>query len=658
MVQSSRFRRNYVQALSYALHHRVLILTLTVVTTVTPLLLYRAGAIGVEFFPDGDAPWIEVNFELPLGSSMEKRTAQVAREVEAAVLRAVRPEEWNSDTPDGQPVKPVTLLGRPDALNINLQESTNAGPEFGKVYVELSLPGTRQRDSEAIRAAIEREMPPLPGVTVRTVAFKEGPPSGRPIGVRILGQNATYEELEVLADQIEAILRSVPGAKDVVTDYRLRQEIEVEPNRVMSRIFDIDAADIASSVHFALEGLKVGEVDFGRDETIDIRLRNRPGDRDEVEDLANLPIRSPTGKVVALEQVASIERRAGANVLKHYDSQRVINVECDLHEGVLTDDVKLALVQALRPDLSTAQQRALTLDRQNKIISSTDKVTIEFGGENEIRDDALEDLTMAMILAMGIILIILVVEFNSFIQAFIVLFTVPLSLVGVGLGLMVCGMNFSVAAMIGVVALAGVVVDNAVVLLDFINRLRDAGLPLDKAVTYAGSLRLRPILANTVTTVGGMLPMAMNLSGGSEFFQPLTIAFIFGLLFADALTLLVLPIAVYSLDARKRASWLDPMLREDLVGQPPQAPQPLPAPLTALADAVRNVVQPAPALSPALAPTLAPALAALAAAANPSPSPTAALPAAPTPPAPSDADQPQPLRHFHDADERRRPRRL
>jgi multidrug efflux pump subunit AcrB len=310
---------------------------------------------------------------------MEKRTAQVAREVEAAVLRAVRPEEWNSDTPDGQPVKPVTLLGRPDALNINLQESTNAGPEFGKVYVELSLPGTRQRDSEAIRAAIEREMPPLPGVTVRTVAFKEGPPSGRPIGVRILGQNATYEELEVLADQIEAILRSVPGAKDVVTDYRLRQEIEVEPNRVMSRIFDIDAADIASSVHFALEGLKVGEVDFGRDETIDIRLRNRPGDRDEVEDLANLPIRSPTGKVVALEQVASIERRAGANVLKHYDSQRVINVECDLHEGVLTDDVKLALVQALRPDLSTAQQRALTLDRQNKIISSTDKFTIEFG---------------------------------------------------------------------------------------------------------------------------------------------------------------------------------------------------------------------------------------------------------------------------------------
>ncbi len=551
VAQASRTKQVYGSMLGYALRHRLMVLALSVAVVATPIGLFMVGAIGLEFFPDTDVPIVEVYFELPLGSSMEHRTAHVAKRIEQAVLAAVRPGEWHQQ-PDGQRSRPVTTIGEPGALNTNLDNEQGAGPEFGMVYVELVLAGERERSASQIRHAIVQTMPPMPGVLVRVKSPSDGPPAGAPVLVRVMarkGTDATLNELAQRAWRVFELLKKIPGTFDVTNDYRLRPEFVVKPNRAVASLFDIDAQQIAQSVNFALEGVQVTEVNFGGTDPIDVRMRNQATHRDQLEDLTNLPLRSPTGKIVSLEQVAQIDRVRSANVIRHYEQQRVINIRAQLDEGVLADDVKDALATAL------AGSEPRTLRRDQDVIWSDDRTVIEFGGENEERDTALEDLHIALLVAVAAMMIILTIKFNSFIQPLIILFSVPMSLVGVSIGLMICGFYFSISAMIGVVALSGIVVNDAIVLVDFVNRLRNAGVPMIEAVVYAGQLRLRPIFLTTVTTIGGLLPLSLNLAGGGEFFQPLTVTIMFGLGFATMLQLFIVPIACYTFDYRSK--WFD-----------------------------------------------------------------------------------------------------
>ncbi len=564
LATASKTKRVYGRALRYAINHRLLVLGLSIIVAVTPVGLYMIGAIGFEFFPDGDVPVIEVSYELPLGSSMEKRTVEVGEKIEAAVLRAVREDEWYRPSPDAPRARPVTTMGNPGALNIRLDTESGAGPEFGMVYVELELAENRERTNEQIRKAIVAELPDLPGVNVRIKSPSEGPPVGADVMVRVLGQKETsFETLAARAREVERVLAGIPGTYDVTSDHRIRPEVVAEPNANIASLYDLTKLQVGASINYALEGVRVGEVDFGGDEEIDLRVRNQPTDRDEVSDLSNLPLRSPTGKLVTLGQVTNVDRRAAANILRHTDQRRVINVRAQLEDGVLADDIKRQLTRILAPDKAARFGQAEGLfagfnpPSDDKVITSDEQVIIEFGGENEIRDDAMEDLKIALIVAMGAMLIILVIKFNNFAQSLIVLFSVPLSLVGVSIGLMLFGFNFSISAMIGLVALAGIVVNDAIVLVDFINRLHRAGIPFIDAVTYAGQMRLRPIFLTTITTIGGLLPLSLNIAGGGEFWQPLTITIMCGLGFATLLQLFIIPIACYTVRPRK-VSILDP----------------------------------------------------------------------------------------------------
>jgi len=564
LASASQTKRTYGNMLRYALNHRLLVIALSAVVAMTPVALFSIGAIGFEFFPDTDVPIIEVYYELPLGSSMQKRSVEVGRKIEAAVKRALREQEWYQPVRGGPRVEPVTTIGEPGALNIRLDTEAGVGPEFGLVYVELELAEHRERSSAQIRRAIVDELPDLPGVSVRVKSPSEGPPAGAPVLIRVLGQKETpFDVMTQQAAEIEQMLKSIPGTYDVTNDHRVRPQVTVTSNRQVASLYDLDTAMIGASINYALEGVLVGEVDFGGDDEIDLRLRNQSTDRDEVRDLANLPLRSPTGKLVTLEQVADVDRQDFANVLRHTDQRRVINIRSQLDEDMIPDQVKARVLEIMRPDMSAAERRRKMLDADDDVILANDQFIIEFGGENEIRDDAMEDLKIAMVVAAGLMLLILVVKFNSFRQSLIVLFSVPMSLVGVSIGLMIFGFYFSISSMIGVVALAGIVVNDAIVLVDFINQLVRAGVPYKDAVVYAGQMRLRPIFLTTITTVGGLLPLSLNLSGGGEFWQPLTTTIMFGLGFATLLQLFIIPIACYTFRP-KQVSLLNPAMHPRL----------------------------------------------------------------------------------------------
>jgi len=573
LVAVSPLKQAYAALFNFAFRHRVLVLFLTLVMTVIPVGLFYSGAVGFEFMPDGDQPVIEIYFELPLGSSMERKTVDVAAKIEATVMRAVRPDEWYLPSENAERARPVTTIGDPGVLNIRLDVSRGVGPEYGMVYLELERGENRNRTNAQIRKAISEALPHLPGVIVQITSPNEGPPAGSPVAIRILGQKET--PLEVLAERaalVEELLKSVPGVYDVTNDYRTRSELVVDPDRTVASLYDIDAAQISSSVNYALEGVLVGEVDLGGDEQIDMRLRNLPSSRDQMTDLANLAMRSPTGKVLTLGEVATIERVQTANTIQHHDRKRAVTVRSEVVAGVLPEQVKAALVAALRPELNDAQRQTL-VNASSQALAVDDEVIIEFGGENEVRDEAAEDMQMALTAAMVLMLIILVIQFNSFIQPIIILFSVPLCLIGVAVGLMLFNLNFSIMAMIGIVALSGVVVDNAMVMIEFINEMRKTGIPLRKAIVYSGQFRVRPLLLTTMTNIMGMLPIAFNWGGGAEIWQPLAVTIIFGMGFATLLQLFIVPLMIYCFDF---GSHREPAARPLLAAEPDE-PGALPA---------------------------------------------------------------------------------
>lgn len=546
-IAHSRLKRAYGVVLDSALQHRWLVLGLVVLSTLVPVGLFASGAIPYEFFPETDSPVVEVRFELPLGSSMEKRTALVAAQIEQAVNAAVREDEWYRPSANAERVKPVTTIGDPGALNSRIDAEDGIGPEFGMVYVELESAERRHRTASQIRKAIMDALPPMPGVIVRVSSPTEGPPAGAPVMLRVVGQPDTpLEELADRADQLATLLRGTPGCRDVTTDYRVRPEVTVTPRREIASLFGVDAAQLATSVSYALEGMRVGEVNFGGREKIDLRLRNLETNRTELRELTDLPLRSPTGRIVSIAQVADVDRVLSPAVIEHYDRKRVVRIRANLEPGAMADSVKKSVIAALRPELTPTQQHSLAVDRHNKVMQSTDRWFVEFGGENELRDEAAFDLQLALIVAVLANYVLLVLKFNNFVEPLIVVFSVPLSLIGVALAFLFCGLNFSVMAMIGIVAVSGVVVDNAILKLEFISHWRKLGLPVSQAVRYAGLLRIRPIMLTMLVAVGGLLPAALNIGGGGEVWVPLSVAFIGGLSFATAVQLLVVPVMYFT----------------------------------------------------------------------------------------------------------------
>ncbi len=568
MAETTRFSRWYGRIIRRSMEHRKLVIAMTLVAATTPAVLGWTGALGFSFFPEGDIAQIEAYVETPMGTDMETGAVHAAAQVEDAILRAIRPEEWHRPVAGGPPVRPTTTIGETSALSTRLEASWETGPEYARIFCELVLEQDRERKVNEIIEAIRAELPDLPGVRVELKAPTEGPPTGSDVYVRVMGDDSiSIERLNERANEIMAIVESIPGAVDVNSSHKLRPQYRATPIREVAGFFGVTTIDIAQALSSALRGVEVTDVDFGGDEEFDIRVRSSADNRRTLSDLRDLPVRTATGRVVSLDQVADVRRVVEPNQIKRYDRKRMIAISATLEDGTLADDVKQELEAQLGVSVNEAPVREGFAGAIDKFKAGMEKpkteifrdreIVVEFGGENEVRDDAVADLSLAMMLATALMSLILIVQFNSFVQPLIVLAAVPLSLIGVGFGLALLGLDFSVAAMIGVVALAGIVVNDGIVLVSFINQLRRVGVEKQRACVLAGQLRLRPVFLTTVTTVGGLMPLALNVSGGGEFWQPLTFSIIFGYSFATALTLVVIPL-LYTMLVKDRGALLNP----------------------------------------------------------------------------------------------------
>lgn len=553
--------RAYVSVLQWSLNHRWAIVSSSVMALAWAVLML--DHLDFTFFPPSDRGQFEVKYELPLGYSIEE-TIAASKVITDPLL------EMQKRT--GDVVHFVSAIGSSEGLASRLENDPAVGPEFGTVMVQLLSPLDRQRHETKVirqlRAGIEKRIHRFPGMKYSINQVEEGPPGGADVAIRLTGDD--HPALGRIAEEITLRLKSVSGTLDASSDYRAENpEIVVQPNPAVLPFFDITEAQIAEAVQTAIHGDTTIELSLD-DEDITLRLQASASHRGDLDSIQRLKLTGTGGRQATIGDVAELKRTMGVYAINRYQRNRAVVARCDVEEPTKPDKVFKVLRSDILPELGF---RAAEDENDSKLVIFVKDILRKFGiqptkknsmvflgkpgsqvegmratftGENEERDKNFTYLVNCMAIAVVLIFAILVLQFNSFRQSVVILLAVPLSFVGVVFGMWVCNFPFSLATFIGLVSLAGVVVNDAIVVVDFINQSRRRGLPLREAILEAGTHRLRPVLLTTVTTIGGLLPLFLNWSGGAEFWQPLCGAIVFGLAFATVLTLVVIPVS-YSL---------------------------------------------------------------------------------------------------------------
>jgi multidrug efflux pump subunit AcrB len=469
-----------------------------------PFILFSAR--GIEQF--------QIRAEAPLGTSLEK-TEELIRPVEE-VVQTLPPKYLNTYE---------TQIGRifeERGFDPNAKEASNLA------QITVYLTPAQQRDKSA-KEIIEELRPALGQIKgfkkLYFSEFKEGPPVGKPIDVKVRGDN--FRILEGISQAIETYLKTLKGIKDISNDYDLgsRQLCIVVDEKKATKSY-LTLGDIASSIRYAFEGGVATTIKQSRaEEEIKIRVRLPKKQRDNLQVFDNLLIPNKMGNLIPLKRLAAIEYSQSVNSIRHLNGRRVISVTAQVDNRNITSVRANALLR----------KKFAGLSKQYPGYS------LKFSGEQEETIKSLRGLLTAFWIAIFLIFIMLATVFNSLIQPLIVLLIIPLGFIGVIFAFLLHNEPLSFLAILGIVGLSGVMVNDSIVFAYFINALRAKGINRRESIVQAGALRLRPIILTSVTTVGGLATVAYGIGGSDPFLKPMALAISWGLAFATVLTLLVMP---------------------------------------------------------------------------------------------------------------------
>lgn len=522
-LYGSRFYRGYRRVLLWLLRHRALTVIVTVGVFAGTMTGFRF--IPNIFFPANDKAILTAELELPVGTPIE-RTEAMVEEVEAFLAEQLVVGEGREEGI----VNWATFIGQGAprfVLNFNPEQ---AKPEYAVMIVNAtSVDVVQQTIIPRLEAFCAEGHPDL---TYRIQLLPTGPPPQAPVEVRLSGRDT--DVLFGIVDQVAAKMADTPGTKNIKDDWGPRtKKLRVNVNQPRARRAGLTNLDVAVSLQTFLSGYESTQYREG-DEVIPIILRSVEADRQDLGKLESLNIYAQTtGQSVPLKQVADVEVVWQPARIFRRDRIRTVTVECDIDESVTAIGISSLLGE--------------WLDEQAGDWGVGYKY--ELGGEMEESIKANESITAKLPVAGLIILFLLVAQFNSVRRPLIILLTIPLGMIGVVVGLLVARSYFGFMTLLGIISLSGIVINNAIVLLDRIRiEIEENGLPPQQAVVESAQRRLRPILLTTFTTVGGLLPLWF---GGGPMWEPMAVSIIFGLLFATILTLGFVPV-LYALFFRVR----------------------------------------------------------------------------------------------------------
>lgn len=474
--------------------------------------------MGTEFMPAMDRSMIVLSIKLPVGSTLEE-TDRVVQMVEKLLTKEPDVEVITAQAGSQVEDNPTEAAG----------QFNPTGPHEGIVWAVLVDKEKRSLSDLELTEKIRSELPTLKGVQFEMIDLGQMFMGGaqNPVEIKVFGQEIPV--LKKIAESIVSRIKDVEGLRDLKHSLsEAKPEYHLRINREEASRLGIKMAQIAQTIQTAALGKVATRYREGNEE-YDIRVRFKEEFRDELEDILKTPILTPTGQMVRVNQVAKVERGTGPIQITRENQAREVKVTANIAGrdlGSVIRDIKARL-----KDVETSLPQGYF---------------IEYGGQYEEMQNAFVIMAGAFLLAILLVYMIMASQFESFLHPFVIMFTVPLSLIGVIIALLIAGKPVNLPVLIGFVMLAGIAVNNGIVMVDYINQLKRRGVEAKEAIIQGCAVRLRPVLITALTTILGMLPMAISTSEGASFRAPMAITVMGGLTATTFLTLFVIP-AVYSL---------------------------------------------------------------------------------------------------------------
>jgi len=502
----------YRRILNYALKHKLIIIGLAVF--VLGVSVYTFQFVGISFFPKGEKPQFMIDVNLPEGSNLDKTTEELIK-IENILARMDEVEFYASNIGHGNPRIFYNMWGKNYATN------------YGNIYVKLKEYDVDKFDNliEDLRLKFAQ----LPGVKINVKVFEQGPPVTAPIMIYIEGDNVT--ELQKISRETELMLEQQDGVINIENNLdKTRTDLFININKDKASMLGVPVFEIDKTIRLAMSGMTVSKYRDNNGDEYNIVLRLAVNEKTSIEDFDKVYIKSMSGKIIPLKQLATIEFKKAPGVISRYNLNRTAIITADLEKGISLDN-------AIDPVI-----------KQLENYDFLPGYTYHIGGELESREESFGGMKVAVVIALISIFAVLVLQFKSFTQPLIVFSAIPLAVIGSIWALFIAGISFSFTAFIGITSLIGIVINNSIILVDYINKLQSRGMSVLESIKIAGETRFTPIILTTLTTIGGLLPLTLK---GGELWAPMGWAIIGGLIVSTSLTLIVVPVLYGSFSGRK-----------------------------------------------------------------------------------------------------------
>ena len=507
----------YTGIVTAAIRKRYLVLAGFSATLVICAIL-AATVLKFILFPSAGINFFFVRMEAPIGTPLQK-TSELVAPVEDIV----------SQLPADELESYVTTIGK----IVEDRHDPFGGQEshYAQITVYLVQEQDRKRKVEEIIEDVRARTKGIEGfTTLRFDKPETGPPVGKAVEAKIRGED--FEKLDEISKEYMDYLNTIDGTMDVTWDNKPgKEEIRVKVDHNRATMAGLTIGQIAKTVRSVFEGgiaTKIKPVKAEEETDVTVRF-----DKDVTKDISvfeEIMVANRFGNLIPLNKVASIEKVPGATTIHHLDGKRVVTASCNVNTDKVTS---LEINSMLAKKFRGISDRYIGY-------------SVKYGGEQEETMDSLKSLLRAFFFAFLVVYLILSSFFKSIIQPLIVMFAIPFGLIGVILSFILHGQPLSFLAILGIVSLNGIVVNDSIVLVDFINKLRSSGLKRRDSIIKAGQMRLRPVILTTVTTAGGLSTVAYGIGGKDPFLVPMALALCWGLVFATLLTLIVIP-CIYSI---------------------------------------------------------------------------------------------------------------
>ena len=507
----------YKATITFALKHRVLVLGLF--TIIFFLTLFAAGKfLPFVMFPSGSEEDIEIKIWMPIGSTLQKNLDTMEKLEPTVTLMAG---------------KDFKYLRSRIGIHENPIVDPKPGLEVHRSHLNLKLVPAADRQEwkdarilvQKIREFIEesKQMGNIPKDMIYDVNAKvKGPPVGKPVSLEIRG--ADYKIIQEIANLYKEELEKIDGVSDIRTDLELgKEEYRFHVRDEIASKAEISARDIARSIRTAFNGEVASTISKGEDK-INILVRFPESERQSMKSISLVKVENRNRRLIPLEQVTYSAKERDYSMINRQDLQRVVRLEASV-------DTKKTTSLFVNRKLQTTVS-----------ISKYPDYSVIFGGEQEDAGKSFKDLGISMLFAVAVIFGIFILYFNSIGTTTVIIGSIPFGIVGVLFALMIHGMPLSFMSTLAIVALSGSIVANTLMLITFIEELRQKGMSIEEAIINGGAIRLRPIFLTTISTVIGLVPSAYGIPTLDPFVQPLSLAFGWGLLFATGVTLIFVPV--------------------------------------------------------------------------------------------------------------------